>query len=69
MLKTLPDQEAVDLLGRIRAGVEPRDLVEQVQHGSMLVQLASASASASTSGSQASQESTKDWFALSRQST
>lgn len=43
LMKTLPDKEAAELFGRIRAGVEPRDLVEQVHHGNALVQLACAS--------------------------
>ena len=53
LMKNLPEEEAYALYGRIRAGVEPRELVEQVHHGSVLVQLASASAS----GSQESRKS------------
>lgn len=48
LLQSLPDAEACSLYGRLRAGVDLRDLVEQVQHGSVLVQMASA-ATATTS--------------------
>ncbi|KAF1837549.1 hypothetical protein BDW02DRAFT_565835 [Decorospora gaudefroyi] len=47
LLKSLSDEEASELLGRIRAGVEPRDIVETVTHGNMLMQFASSSGSAS----------------------
>lgn len=59
MLKTLPEEDSFELLARIRAGVDTRELVEQIQHGNMLVQFASASAA----GSQDSQDihhSTRD---------
>jgi len=39
MLKSFPEQEAIDLLVRIRAGVHPSLLVEQVRHGSVLMSL------------------------------
>ncbi|KAH7388603.1 hypothetical protein BKA66DRAFT_386227, partial [Pyrenochaeta sp. MPI-SDFR-AT-0127] len=55
LMRTLPDKEAAELFGRIRAGVEPRDLVEQVQHGNVLVQLACASASGSQESRKSSQ--------------
>jgi hypothetical protein len=53
LLKSLPGEDASKLLGRIRAGVDPRDIVETVTHGNMLMQFASASGSsrASLSGS------------------
>jgi hypothetical protein len=61
LLKSLPDEDASELLGRIRAGVDPRDLVETVTHGNMLMQFASASGSSrgsvSGSGSGDSQQS------------
>jgi hypothetical protein len=41
LLKSLPDEDASEILGIIRAGVAPRDIVEAVRHGNMLVQLAS----------------------------
>ncbi|KAF1946113.1 hypothetical protein EJ02DRAFT_299510, partial [Clathrospora elynae] len=42
LLKSLPDDDASELLWRIRAGVDPRDIVETVHHGNMLMQFASA---------------------------
>ena len=56
LLKSLPNDDASELLGRIRAGVEPRDIVEAVSHGNMLVNFAAAvgssrdSAGSSTGG-------------------
>lgn len=47
LLKTLPEEDSLELLGRIRAGIDSRDLLEQIQHGSLLVQFASASAAGS----------------------
>ncbi|EOA82132.1 uncharacterized protein SETTUDRAFT_23375 [Exserohilum turcica Et28A] len=41
LLKSLPYEDAAETLGRIRAGVEPRDIVETITHGSMLMQFAS----------------------------
>ncbi|KAI8936430.1 hypothetical protein NX059_006838 [Plenodomus lindquistii] len=52
LLRTLPEEDAFELLARIRAGTDTRDLVETIQHGNLLVQFASASAA----GSQDSQE-------------
>jgi hypothetical protein len=43
MLKSFPEPEAKALLSRVRAGVDPSLLVEQVKHGSMLMQLLSSS--------------------------
>jgi len=40
MLKSLPDEEASEVLARIRAGVDPRDIIDSVKHGNMLVQFA-----------------------------
>jgi hypothetical protein len=59
LLKSLSDEDASELLGRIRAGVEPRDIVETVTHGNMLMQFASASESSrgSASGSGSSGDS------------
>jgi hypothetical protein len=37
LLKSLPDEDASELLGRIRDGVAPRDIVETVRHGNILV--------------------------------
>jgi hypothetical protein len=42
MLKTLPQQEAEQLLANIRAGGDAGDLVEQVRGGKLLVQLSLA---------------------------
>jgi len=39
MLKSLPQQEAENLLARIRSGIDPSILVEQVRHGSLLMSL------------------------------
>ena len=41
MLKSLPYEDAAEALGRIRAGAEPRDIVETITHGNMLMQIAS----------------------------
>jgi hypothetical protein len=41
LLKSLPDEEAGEVLARIRAGVNPRDIIDSVKHGHMLVQFAS----------------------------
>ncbi|KAF2031963.1 hypothetical protein EK21DRAFT_87575 [Setomelanomma holmii] len=49
MFRNFPEQEANDLLARIRAGMEPSQLVEQVKHGSVLMQLSSSSSSGSRS--------------------
>ncbi|KAL6706465.1 hypothetical protein ACN47E_005404 [Coniothyrium glycines] len=57
LLKTLPDEDALDLLSKIRSGVDIGDLVLMVQHGSLLIELAS---SASRSQSRGSQDSSKD---------
>jgi hypothetical protein len=43
MLKSFPEPEANALLARVRAGADPSLLVEQVRHGSMLMQLLSSS--------------------------
>jgi hypothetical protein len=43
MLKSFPEQEATALLARVRAGADPGMLVEQVKHGSLLMQLLSSS--------------------------
>lgn len=53
-MKELPKGEALEIFERIRAGQSPSEILEQVQHGSVLVQLASASG-----GSQCSYESSK----------
>lgn len=42
LLTTLPDDEASQLLGRLRAGAEIKDLVEQVRGGSLLVEFSKA---------------------------
>lgn len=42
MLKTLPEQEASELLVRIRAGGELSEVVEQAKGGTLLVQLSLA---------------------------
>lgn len=42
LLKSLSEEDSLKLLGRIRAGVDVKDLVEHIQHGSLLVQFASA---------------------------
>ncbi|KAF2856148.1 hypothetical protein T440DRAFT_494957 [Plenodomus tracheiphilus IPT5] len=52
LLRTLPEEDSIKLLARIRAGADTRDLVETIRHGNLLVQFASASAA----GSQDSQE-------------
>ncbi|KAH7080265.1 hypothetical protein BKA63DRAFT_239519 [Paraphoma chrysanthemicola] len=57
MFRTFPEQEANNLLARIRAGMEPSMLVEQVRHGSVLMQLSSSSISGSGDGSLKSQDS------------
>jgi hypothetical protein len=57
MFRTFPEQEANDLLARIRAGMEPSMLVEQVRHGSVLMQLSSSSSSGSGDGSLGSRDS------------
>lgn len=66
MLKTLPEEDAFDLLNKIRSGVDTRELVQMIQHGNMLIQLASSSTSQSHSGG--SQESIKDIIADSEHS-
>jgi hypothetical protein len=43
MLKSFPEQEATALLARVRAGADPSMLVEQVKHGSLLMQLLASS--------------------------
>ncbi|KAF1911756.1 hypothetical protein BDU57DRAFT_85766 [Ampelomyces quisqualis] len=43
MLKSFSEPEANALLSRVRAGADPSLLVEQVRHGSMLMQLLSSS--------------------------
>jgi len=45
LLKSLPDKDASEILGRIRAGVEPREIIEAVSHGNMLVHFAAANGS------------------------
>jgi len=40
LLKSLPDEEASEILARIRAGVDPREIVDSVKHGHMLVHFA-----------------------------
>lgn len=40
LLKSLPDEDANEILARIRAGVEPREIVDSVKHGHLLVQFA-----------------------------
>jgi hypothetical protein len=40
LLKSLPYEDASETLGRIRAGEEPRDIVETVTHGNVLMQIA-----------------------------
>ncbi|OAL50452.1 hypothetical protein IQ07DRAFT_643717 [Pyrenochaeta sp. DS3sAY3a] len=57
LLQTLPDAEARSLYGRLRAGVDLRDLVEQVQHGSVLVQMASAATTTATATAMSSFDS------------
>ncbi|KAH9865695.1 hypothetical protein J1614_009282 [Plenodomus biglobosus] len=47
LLRTLPEESAFDLLARIRAGADTRDLVETMQYGNLLVKFASASAGVS----------------------
>ncbi|RMZ68915.1 c6 transcription factor [Pyrenophora seminiperda CCB06] len=42
LLKSLPDKEASEVLGRIRAGMEPRHIIETVSHGNMLMHFASS---------------------------
>lgn len=60
LLKTLPEEDAFKLLGKLRAGVDVRELVQMVEHGSMLIQFASSLANQSQrQDSQGSQESTK----------
>jgi hypothetical protein len=41
LLRDLPEEEAGELLARIRAGMDPKDIVDTVRHGNMLVQFAS----------------------------
>ena len=52
LLKSLPEDNASEILGRIRAGVEPRDIVETVTHGNMLMQFASTLGSDKDSSNQ-----------------
>lgn len=54
MLKSFPQQEADNLLTRIRSGIDPSILVEQVRHGSLLMSL---SVQGSSNHSQDSSES------------
>jgi uncharacterized protein (DUF3084 family) len=42
MFKSFPEQEANILLARVRAGTDPSVLVEQVRHGSLLLQMLSS---------------------------
>jgi hypothetical protein len=41
LLKSLRDEDACELLARIRAGVDPSEIVDTVRHGNMLMQFAS----------------------------
>lgn len=47
MLRTFPEQEAADLLARIRSGIDPSVLVEQVRLGNMLMSLSTQGSSES----------------------
>jgi adenine-specific DNA glycosylase len=49
MLKSFPEPEANNLLARVRAGTDPSLLVEQVRHGSLLMQMLSSSQGGATS--------------------
>jgi hypothetical protein len=49
LLKSLPDEDANELLRRIRDGVAPQDIVETVRHGNILVQFASTLGSSTDS--------------------
>jgi hypothetical protein len=49
MLKSFPESEANNLLARVRAGTDPSLLVEQVRHGSLLMQMLSSSQGVATS--------------------
>ncbi|KAJ5038578.1 hypothetical protein J3E72DRAFT_1007, partial [Bipolaris maydis] len=40
LLKSLPYEDASETLARIRAGEEPRDIVETITHGNVLMQIA-----------------------------
>jgi hypothetical protein len=51
MLKTYPEEEAHHLLARIRTGIDPGVLVEQVRHSSLLMSLASRGSSGQSRGS------------------
>ncbi|KAI1520645.1 HTH-Tnp-Tc3-2 domain containing protein [Pyrenophora tritici-repentis] len=42
LLKSLSDKDASEVLGRIRAGAKPQDIIESVKHGNMLMHFASA---------------------------
>jgi hypothetical protein len=41
LLKSLPDEDATELLARIRAGEDLREIVDTVRHGNLLMQFAS----------------------------
>lgn len=41
LLKSLPNEDASELLARIRAGMDPKEIVDSVRHGNMLMQFAS----------------------------
>ena len=51
MLRDLPEEEAGELLARIRAGMDPKDIVDTVRHGNMLIQFASTMESSRDSAS------------------
>ena len=51
LLRDLPEEEAGELLARIRAGMDPKDIVDTVRHGNMLVQFASTMESSRDSAS------------------
>lgn len=59
LLRTLPEEDAFELLARIRAGSDVHSLLESIHHGNLLVLFASASGAGSQDG-QDTQQSTED---------
>ena len=54
LLRSLPDEEAQGLFGKIRTGVEPQELMDQARHGTVLMQLAAVPTTTSSEGEETS---------------
>ena len=49
LLRSLPEEEALSLFAKIRAGGEPQEIMDQARHGTVLVQLAAVPTTATSS--------------------